>query len=108
MMYDLEALRKEYPNVARVFEGIPKNAWYIFMPAKSEGLLQLELALVNFQSRESVRERVMALQKLCGFSLRPNQPLHEAQAKAQLQGRKNDALYRDYRNHRNHSDNPPY
>lgn len=87
----------EYPNIATMLKDIPINARYIFLPSSESGLAQLEMAILSFRARESVRDEVMSLQKLCGFPLRPNMPVREARAKARLEGKKKDALYRQYR-----------
>lgn len=92
MKYNIDEHLGSYYNIKVMLKNLPRELWDIFLPENVEGLPQLEMNLLAFKAREVDRNRVMALQKLCGFPLRPNAALREAQAKARLQGLKKKKL----------------
>ncbi|MEW5923900.1 MAG: hypothetical protein AB1746_07930 [Candidatus Zixiibacteriota bacterium] len=94
MKSDYEKALDSYPNIKNMLDGINRQIWYIFLPASVDDLPHLEFAIVNFKKREQIRNQVMSIQNLCGLHLRPNEPLQEVQAKAQIKGKINDELMR--------------
>ena len=84
MKSEYEKALESYPNIKNMLEGINRQLWYIFLPASIEELTQLELAIVDFQKREAVRNQVMSMQNLSGLRLRPNEELAETRARAAL------------------------
>jgi len=86
MKYNIDEKLSSYYNVRVMLQGIPRSLWKIFLPEEAEGLGKLEMNILAFKVREVERNRVMALQKLCDFPLRPNDSLRETMAKARLQG----------------------
>ncbi|MBD3258871.1 hypothetical protein GF377_10590 [candidate division GN15 bacterium] len=97
MSEDMTKLLRDYPNVRKMLEGIPENAQYIFLPSTEDDMVNLEVAILSLKARESKRNQAMALQQLCGFPLRPNAPLQEVQARARIEGKKKEMLYRKHR-----------
>ncbi|MFZ5981617.1 MAG: hypothetical protein ACOYVF_13395 [Candidatus Zixiibacteriota bacterium] len=86
MKCNIEKHLDSFYNIKVMLKNMPRELWDIFLPENVEGLPQLEMNLLAFKIRETDRNRVMVLQKLCGFPLRPNASLRETQAKARLQG----------------------
>ena len=84
MQYDVIKGLKSYHNVRGMIKGIPKQLWYIFLPSSPNGLPVLESRILAFRSRESDRQKVISIQKTCGFPLRPNAPLREMVAKVKI------------------------
>ena len=94
MNESLSRTLEPYYNVRHLLESIPQDLWDIFLPSTDAGLLELETRIVNFKAREVERQRVMAIQELCDFPLRPNATLKETQLKARLEGIRKDQLRR--------------
>jgi len=94
---EYEKALESYPNIKNMLEGINRQLWYIFLPASIEELTQLELAIVDFQKREAVRNQVMSMQNLSGLRLRPNEELAETRARAALKGKMKDKLRKRYK-----------
>jgi|GEM_PF-1267150 len=98
MKYNIDEKLSSYYNVRVMLQGIPRSLWKIFLPGDAEGLPQLEMNILAFKVREVERNRVMALQKLCEFPLRPNASLRETMAKARLQGLKKKKMRDRFKN----------
>jgi hypothetical protein len=97
MEYNVEKALKPYRSILAMLSGISRQLWYIFLPENEQGLSSLEANIVAFRKKEMDREKVISIQKLCGFPLRPNVPLSEMLIKARIQemkSRKN----RDFEN----------
>jgi hypothetical protein len=92
MTDDMKRALKSYPNVLAMFDGIPKTLWDVFLPDTVDGLAQLEANVLAHNARAMDREKVISVQKLCGFPLRPNASLREVSVKARIQGLKRDRL----------------
>lgn len=99
----VEEMKKEildalpsYPNVQQMLESIPRNVWEIFLPDNEGDLAMLEADILGQKKRDLERSKVMAIQKLCRFPLRPNEPFSDVAARARLQGLKNSKLLDDY------------
>lgn len=90
-----------YPNVLLMLKGLSRELWQIFLPDTADGLAMLEADILSQRKRDVERDKIMAIQRLCGFPLRPNAPLQDVVEQAKLQGLKNDHLLNDYR-----EDNP--
>ncbi|MCK5125991.1 MAG: hypothetical protein KAR42_07030 [candidate division Zixibacteria bacterium] len=80
---------KNYPNMVEMFLNIPENLWDIFWPKNDREKFLLESQIMLLKIRETERNKVMRLQKLCGLPLRPNQLLSEVAAMARRKGKKN-------------------
>jgi len=87
----------DFPNIARMMKGIPKSLWYIFVPEDENELAMLESDILAQRKRDEERKKVMAIQKLCGFPLRPNQALKEVIALAKSKGMREDELPLDFK-----------
>ena len=85
---------QNYNEIKRMLSGIPRQRWGIFLPPQRDGLALMESNIVKFRRRANLRERVMNIQRLCGFPLRPNEPLREVEAKARIQGIKRGRIRR--------------
>jgi hypothetical protein len=94
MTDDAKKTLKSYPNLLVMLEGIPKDLRDLFLPDTDEDKAQTEANIVAFKARALDREKVMSLQRLCGFPMRPNASLREVSAKAKIQGLKMDRLRR--------------
>lgn len=92
----LDAL-DSFPNVMKMLESIPRELWYVFLHDTIESLAMLESDILAQRKRDRERDKVMAIQKLCGFPLRPNEPVQDAIARARIQGLKNNSLLDNYR-----------
>jgi hypothetical protein len=90
---EFENKLSSYPNVKFMLDGVPKDIWWIFLPGDLDKLFLLESQVIEFKKKELERERVMAIQRLCNFPLRPNESLAEVQARARIQGKKNDKKF---------------
>lgn len=95
------AIPDSFPSVKKMLESIPRELWYIFIPESEDGLAMLEADILAQEKRDTERKRVMAIQKLCGFPLRPNESLRDVVARAKKAGRSEDEFPQDYR-----TDNP--
>jgi len=84
-----------FTNVKQMILHLPTQLWEIFLPDTLKGLALLETNLIILKKREKMRNRVMAIQKLCGFSLRPNATLRETRIKARLKDFQRDRSYKD-------------
>ena len=84
MKYDATKALKSYHNVRAMLKRIPKQLWRLFLPETLNGFPILESKILAFRSREVERKKVMAIQQLCGFPLRPNAPLREMAAKVKI------------------------
>ncbi len=103
-----ENAMKAFPNIMGMLGGLSRDIWYIFLPGSSEDLFRLELNIIGQKLQDSARERVMALQELCGLPLRPNETIEEVRAKARLQGKRNSRIFDDFMNRSDDpDDNPP-
>jgi hypothetical protein len=74
------------PNVQRMLRGIPQNAWLLFLPPRAEDLAAFEERIKQARRWEKKRQRVMMIQRSCGFSLRPNEYLSEVETRARIFG----------------------
>jgi hypothetical protein len=102
--YDVETALKPYHNIRRMLENVPRDLWPLFLPESADQLAQMETKIVKLRRREVERNKVMAIQKLCNFPLRPNDPLQETAAKAKIQGMKNGRLIDRFRRNENDDD----
>jgi len=85
-----------FTNVKQMILHLPFHIWDIFLPDTLTGLALLETNLIVLKKREKGRNKVMAIQKACGFPLRPNASLRETRIKARLEDMKRDGKYSDY------------
>jgi len=92
MNYDVDERLKAFPNIRTMLEGVPRDLWDIFLPTTADKLPQLETRIYDFVLGEPDREKVMSIQRLCEFPLRPNASLSETMAKARIQGMKKAKL----------------
>ena len=99
MKKEILAALNAFENIKRMVLQLPTQLWVIFLPDSIKGLALLETNLIVLRKREKSRNKVMAIQKLCGFPLRPNASLRETKIKARVQDLKRDIKYR------NNSDN---
>jgi hypothetical protein len=99
MTYDVNKALKSYHNIKQMLNGIPAELWDIFLPAHEKDLSTLETGILTFRTRAAEREKVIAMQRLLGFPLRPNSSLRETRIKARIEGLKKDLL-RKRRNER--------
>lgn len=90
MNKEFEKKLSSFPNIKFMLDGIPQDIWWIFLPGDLNKLFLLESQIIEFKKKELERERVMAIQRLCDFPLRPNESLAEVQARARIQGKKNN------------------
>ncbi len=93
-----------YHNVRLMLESIPHNAWDVFLSDNEDDLAMLEADILGQKKRDIERDKVMAIQRLCKFPMRPNESLHDVVARARLQGFKNSKLLDDYRQDRSASE----
>jgi hypothetical protein len=84
MNYDINKALKSYHNVRAMLKGVPEDLWDIFLPDSPNGLPLLESRILAFRPREADRKKVIAIQQMCGFPLRPNAPLREMAAKVKI------------------------
>jgi hypothetical protein len=104
MTPEVERELKHYHNVRMMLESLPGQLRRIFVPATVDEMARLETNILSYKSREREREQVIAIQRLCGFPLRPNLPLREVKAMARIEGRRKDKL----RNQRNDDEDVVY
>jgi hypothetical protein len=71
-----------------MLKDVPRELWCIFLPASADDIAVLERNILAFRSREIDREKVITIQKMCGFPLRPNAPLREMLTKVRIQDMK--------------------
>jgi len=95
MKQDIDKTLALFPSVRHMLEAIPQDLWDIFLPETDSDLAMLEADVIAQQKRDLERSKVMAVQKLCGFPLRPNEPLLEVIARAKIKGMKNSPLSGD-------------
>ena len=88
-------------NLKAMLDGLPEELLYIFIPESDDEMAMLEADILAQQKRDLERNRVMAIQKICGFALRPNESLRDVVARAKRAGLSEDEFPRDHR-----SDNP--
>jgi hypothetical protein len=93
-----------YHNVRLMLESIPRNAWDLFLPDNEGDLAMLEADILGQKRRDIERDKVMAIQRLCKFPMRPNERLYDVVSRARIQGIKNIKLLDDYRQDRSASD----
>ncbi len=86
-----KALRS-YHNIRTMLKGIQTELWYIFLPASKADLAALERNILTLKSREIDREKVITIQKMSGFPLRPNAPLREMITKIRIRDMKDGKL----------------
>lgn len=84
-----KALRS-YHNVRMMLKDVPRDLWHIFLPVSADDIALLERNILSFKSREIDREKVITIQKMCGFPLRPNAPLREMLTKVRIQDKKKE------------------
>ena len=89
MKKDIDKILASFPNMRRMLESIPQDLWDILLPETEDALCMLEADIIAQEKRDLERSKVMAIQKLCGFPLRPNEPLLDVIARAKIQGMKN-------------------
>ena len=75
-------------NIKNMLEGIPRQLWGIFIPNTVEEFKVTGDNVKSFEKREREREKVIALQRLYDFPLRPNNTLHEVMAKIMIEKKK--------------------
>lgn len=102
--YNVDTALKPYHNIRRMLNGIPRKMWSAFLPESANDLAQLETSIIKLRRREVERNKVMAIQRLCSFPLRPNDPLQETTAKAKIQGIKNGRRMDRFRRNENDDD----
>lgn len=90
MKDDVRKALRSYPNAQAMLAGMPADLLDIFLPATVEELARLETNILAFKARTIDREKVISLQQLCGFPLRPNSTLREVNARARIQGLKKE------------------
>lgn len=95
MKKEILAALYAFRNIKKMILQLPTQLWVIFLPDTIKGLALLETNLIVLRKREETRNKVMAIQKLCGFPLRPNASLRETKIKARLQDLKRDKKYRN-------------
>ncbi len=100
-----KALRS-YHNIRMMLKEVPRELWYIFLPASVDELAALERNILAYRSREIDREKVITIQKMCGFPLRPNAPLREMLTKIRIHDMKRGKLKRGNREQDSDSDKP--
>jgi hypothetical protein len=81
-----------YRNIKKMLDQIPEHLWHVFLPDSVDELAMLEADILAQKKRDVQRNKVMALQKQCGFMLRPNEPLDEVIARAKKHGLKDDSF----------------
>ncbi|MBN2226217.1 MAG: hypothetical protein JW763_02515 [candidate division Zixibacteria bacterium] len=86
-----------YPHIREMLDGVPRRLWDVFLPESIGGLNELEANIIMMKRREKTREQIMAIQKLTGMPLRPNEPLEAVIAKARIKGRIHNAQLRRYK-----------
>lgn len=96
MKKEILAALYAFRNIKHMIIQLPTQLWEIFLPDTIKGLALLETNLIILKRREKTRNKVMAIQKLCGFPLRPNASLRETRIKARLEDLKRDRRYRNY------------
>jgi hypothetical protein len=84
MKYDPTKALRPFHNVRAMIRGIPRQLWDIFLPESLTGLPGLESSILALRTREVDRKKVIAIQQMCGFPLRPNAPLREMAAKVKI------------------------
>jgi hypothetical protein len=84
MKYDAVKTLKSFHNVRVMLRRIPRQLWSIFLPESVSELPDLESRIPAIRAREADRKKVMAIQQMCGFPLRPNASLREMQAKLKI------------------------
>ena len=72
-------------NVRNMLEGIPRQLWDIFIPNTVEEFKATDGNVKSFDKRKKEREKVLALQRLYDFPLRPNNTLNEVMAKIMIE-----------------------
>ena len=97
MKNDILEKLESYQNVRHMLESIPRNAWDIFLPDNERDLAMLEADILGQKKRDIERDKVIAIQRLCKFPIRPNESLHDVVARARVQGLKNSRLLDDHR-----------
>lgn len=88
MTEDYRNALEAYPNVKRLIRGLPEELWTTLLPETFGDLAAFEERLKAMRKRDKERQRVMNLQRACGFELRPNEFLHETETRARAYGRK--------------------
>ena len=66
-----------YHNLKAMLTGIPKDLWNIFLPETDDGMAMLDADILAQEARDIQRNKVMEIQKLCGFMLRPNEQIRD-------------------------------
>jgi len=87
----IQNIPNSYSNVRRMLHKVPRQLWYIFLPESDDKLAAMETAIIARRLRDVERNKVMAIQKACGFPLRPNESLAEVTTRARIHGLKNGA-----------------
>ena len=98
MTDDILKALENYPNIMKMLDGIPRDLWHLLLPEDKDELMVLEGAIIAFRLREKEREKVMSIQRVCNFPLRPNALLNEVTARARIQGLKNNDRLKRRRN----------
>ncbi len=113
MKKETHRIPDSYRSVKKMLNGIPKELWYIFLPDSEDGLAMLESDILAQENRDLQRRRVMAIQRLCEFPLRPNEPLRDVVVQAKNLGLKEEEFPREEPKNRrkgntrnNRKDNP--
>ena len=96
MTKEIEKALPSYHNVRDMLESIPRNARDLFLPDDEAGLAMLEADILAQRKRDIERDKVVAIQKLCKFPLRPNESFRDVAARARNLGLKNSKLLDDY------------
>jgi hypothetical protein len=103
MTYDVNKALKSYHNIQQMLNGIPAQLWDIFLPDNEEDLSRLETSILSFRARAEERNKVIAMQRLLGFPLRPNESLRKTQIRARIAGMQKDKLRKKRNNRRDDS-----
>ena len=81
--------------VLEFLKSIPEDIRDIFTPKTKDELLELEMNVAKWNSRSSIREKVMYLQKIHDLPLRPNAPMHWVMASIRIKQMKKERKYKD-------------
>jgi len=63
--------------IERMFEGLPSDLWYIFMPTTEDGYYQLDTALIKLKAKQVERNQIMRIQKQFNLPFKPNMSMRE-------------------------------
>jgi len=81
--------------VLEFLKSIPESIRDIFTPKTKDELLELEMNVAKWNSKASIRDKVMYLQKIHDLPLRPNAPMHWVMACIRIKQMKKEREYKD-------------